>query len=598
VGQTSANDASQNQAYPKLERRIAQTYVSHLTDNTLKQSLYDAYIKAFRWATDRLSNEGGIVSFVSNGAWLDGKATSGFRKDIENEFSSIYVFNLRGNQRTSGELSKREGGKIFGSGSRTPIAITLLIKNPNKNNKKAEIYYHDIGDYLKREDKLKMISEYKSVASRRMNWQKINPNKEGDWINQRNDSFSKYIELGSKKSSKNLCFDLFSAGTISHRDSWVYDFNENKLEIKLNKMISFFNAETTNYQKAKRSNPKSEVEKLVDRDSTKIKWDRRLFEYADRGKTLSFSRADIYHALYRPFVKQHYYFSKDLNWSRYLQPRLFPTPSHENLVICSTGPGGSKDFSVLMSKFVTDFHTLMNNQTFPLYYYEKVESNKPSLFESSSRSDYVRHDGVSDFILQRAQYQYHDKNINKQDIFYYIYGLFHSPDYRHEFANDLKKMLPRLPLVDNEEDFWIFSKGGRRLSQLHVDYEKVEAYPDVKVSGMQSSNYIVNKMKFVSKSQRDVIIFNEKIKIENIPMIAYDYVVNGKSAIEWIMERYQMTTNKDSGIVNDPNDWAKYVGNPRYILELLLSVINVSVQTVDIVNGLPKISFDQSDANE
>ncbi len=223
-------------------------------------------------------------------------------------------------------------------------------------------------------------------------------------------------------------------------------------------------------------------------------------------------------------------------------------------------------------------------------YYEESQQQNLSLFDDNENSEYIRRDGVSDFILERAKKQY-GKNVTKEDIFYYVYGYLHSPEYRTTFANDLKKMLPRLPLTDDVKDFWKFSKAGEDLADLHINYEIIPAYPDVKVTGMNSSFYRVEKMRFPKKGQKDTIIYNSKIKIENIPAKAYEYVVNGKSAIEWIMERYQVKTDKKSGIKNDPNDWADEVGNPRYILDLLLSVINVSVQTVDIVEGLPTVAL-------
>jgi predicted helicase len=231
------------------------------------------------------------------------------------------------------------------------------------------------------------------------------------------------------------------------------------------------------------------------------------------------------------------------------------------------------------------------SQCFPLYYYEERNKQTKSLFDDDGDSEYIRRDGVSDFIFERAKKQY-GKNVAKEDVFYYVYGFLHSPEYRELFANDLKKMLPRLPLVEDVKDFWAFSKAGRKLADLHINYESVPAYKDAKVTGANSGFYTVEKMRFPKKEQKDTIIYNSKIVISEIPAKAYDYVVNGKSAIEWIMERYQLTTHKESGITNDPNDWAKEVGNPRYILDLLLSVINVSVQTVDIVEGLPKVKFD------
>lgn len=209
----------------------------------------------------------------------------------------------------------------------------------------------------------------------------------------------------------------------------------------------------------------------------------------------------------------------------------------------------------------------------------------------AGESEYIRRDGISDFILERAQKVY-GKNVSKEDIFYYVYGILHSPDYRTTFANDLKKMLPRIPLVEDVRDFWKFSKAGRKLADLHINYEDVLPYDGIKVIGESSGNFQVQKMRFPKKGQRDTIIYNSRIVISHIPEKAYEYIVNGKSAIEWIMERYQVKTDKASGIINDPNDWADEVGNPRYILDLLLSIINVSVQTVEIVEDLPKMHFD------
>ena len=259
-------------------------------------------------------------------------------------------------------------------------------------------------------------------------------------------------------------------------------------------------------------------------------------------------------------------------------------------MITLTGKGSSKDFSALITDSLPDLQVQFNGQCFPLYYYKENTTPLGSLFDDPNENQFTRKDGVSDFIFNRAQKQY-GRNVTKEDIFYYVYGFLHSQEYRIAFANDLKKMLPRLPLVDDVRDFWKFSKAGRQLAELHIEYESVPPYPEVKVTGDDSGYFKVQKMRFPKKGQKDTIIFNSKIIISNIPDKAYEYVVNGKSAIEWIMERYQVTVDKKSQIKNDPNDWATEVGNPRYILDLLLSVINVSVQTVDLVNQLPRLNF-------
>jgi predicted helicase len=593
VGQKDENDNAQNQEYFRLDNKIAKTYVAN-SNTTMNKALYDAYIKAFRWSTDRLDpKNGGVIAFISNGSWLDGNASSGFRKTIEKEFSSIWVFNLRGNQRTSGELSRKEGGKIFGSGSRTPISITLLVKNPEVKTNKATIHYQDIGDYLKREEKLTIISNAKSILGP-LEWKTLKPNKEGDWINQRNELFDTFIEISSKTKKKELFFNYLSNGLVTNRDSWVYNFSKETIKNKMTSFIDFYNEQRVgfiDYTKTRSSNSKIKVEDFIDTNPQKISWTRALKNSLKGNHKREFNEANLAVGMYRPFSKHNIYFDKYFNECVYQQTKLFPNNELENLVIVTTGTGANKPFSTLMTNSIPDLQTFANSQCFPLYYYEEKEQIQGGLFDVANESKFIRRDGVSDFIWERVKKQY-GKSVTKEDIFYYAYGILNSEDYRKAFENDLKKMLPRLPLLDSVKDFWAFSKAGRKLSDLHVDYENIPPYSEVTVNG-DNANYHVTKMKFPKKGVKDTIIYNSQITISNIPEKAYEYLVNGKSAIEWIIERYQIKTDKKSGITNDPNDWCDEVTNPRYILDLLLSIINVSVQTVDIVNNLPKLNFEE-----
>lgn len=616
IGQKSANDNAQNQSYPKLDKRIADTYAK-LSNAGLNKSLYDAYIKAFRWSTDRLDpKNGGIIAFVSNGAWLDGNSTDGFRKAIEQEFSSIYVFNLRGNQRTSGELSRKEGGKIFGSGSRTPIAITLLVKNPNTTSlrgtkqSKATIHYHDIGDYLDTKQKLQIIKDFKTFENTELPLKTLQPNEYGDWINMRNDNFENYIPLAPEKkfdTKTQTIFNLNVIGVATNRDTWVNNFSMQTVSNNMQKMVGFYNEQANAFNTAKQVNAKLKIEDFIDANPEKISWTVNLKKDLEKNKAHLFKSEEIKTGLYRPFTKQNLYFDKPFIERPGLNPQLFPTNKIENVQICITGVGGTKDFSALATNCITDLQVQFNGQIFPLYYYEENISVQKGLFDNGDESEYIRRDAISDFIYERAKKQY-GKSVTKEDIFYYVYGFLHNKEYRETFANDLKKMLPRLPLVESVPDFWAFSKAGRKLAELHLNYETVEPYKGVITlvnpltitdtlkqahkDEIEFLNYRVEKMRFPKKGQKDTIIYNNQITIENIPEKAYEYVVNGKSAIEWIMERYAITTHKASGITNNPNDWAKEHNQPRYILDLLLSIINVSVQTVDIVDGLPKVKFE------
>lgn len=608
IGQKSANDNAQNQSYPRLEKHIETTYVAQSEAN-LNKSAYDSYVKAFRWASDRLNEkEGGVIGFVTNGAWLDANGLDGMRKCFEQEFSSIYVFNLRGNQRTSGELSRKEGGKIFGSGSRTPIAITILVKRRKANKlEKARIFYHDIGDYLSREDKLKIIRQMGDISNPAMMWKSVEPDEHGDWINHRNEMFKLFIPIEPEKKfakGQKSFFEMYAIGVATNRDAWVYNASQRTLENNMRSMIDFYNRQREAYNDAVKVDKNLSVEDFIDTDDTKISWTRALRNYAKRNILIQYEKEKLNVGLYRPFQKQNIYFATELIESIGLSPKLFPTPNHKNLVICVSGIGASKDFSAIITDCIPDLQLQFNGQCFPLYWYDSSDADVVDLFNQGAEKSmdrYVRKDGVTDWILSTARKQYGYK-VTKEDIFYYVYGLLHSPDYRTTFATDLKKSLSRLPLVEKADDFWAFSKAGRELADLHLNYETIEPYRKCIVSFApltnkgDKMNYHVEKMRFgkidSKTSDKSVIYYNNSITITGIPAKAYEYVVNGKSAIEWIMERYAITTDKKSGITNDPNDWAREHNDEKYILNLLLRVINVSVQTVEIVKELPKLKFE------
>lgn len=597
VGQKSANDNAQNLKYKHLDARIAETYAAHV-ETTNKNSLYDSYIKAFRWASDKISSNanGGVLSFISNGMWLDGSAHAGFRKCLEREFSKIYVLNLRGNQRTSGELSRKEGGKIFGSGSRTPITITILVKKSDlKSNEKATIYYHDIGDYLSKEDKLSLVKKFRSVSSGNVDWQVIHPNEKGDWLNQRDGSFDELIEMTPEKKFKTSAqswFILNSRGNETGRDTWVYNYSQKVLNNNINIIINEYN---------KNIGCKSKDE--LNYDETKVSWTSSLISKVLKGQAIH--NVNIFtDAVYRPFCKMRTYRGEDLI-HRYGQFReIFPTPDSKNVVICVSGIGGTKQASSLISDEISDLNVLdAGTQCFPLYWYEESKTRQLSLFDENPQSEYIRHDGISNWILNEVRTRLKLKSIDKEMIFYYIYGFLHSPEYRIMFEADLKKSLPRIPIIEDVDAFRDFYQAGKALAKLHLNYECVAAYDGLEIVDTyhgknQYEHYAVNpKMKFPKKDQKDTIIYNDYITIRNIPAEAYDYVVNGKSAIEWLMERYAVTVDKKSGIRNDPNDWSREHENPSYIFDLVCSIVNVSIKTMQIVGKLPKLSFNGAEVS-
>lgn len=597
VGQEDAGDNNRNLRYARLDGRIAATYVAHSTA-TNKNSLYDSYIRAFRWASDRIKDEG-IVCFVTNGGWIDGNTMDGFRKTLQDEFSDVYVFNLRGNQRTSGELSRKEGGKVFGSGSRTPVAITLLVKRKGHVGR-AQVRYHDIGDYLSREQKLEIVSGFGSHKA--IPWKVLQPNEHHDWINQRSGDFGTFVPFNDEP---NAIFAMRSAGVKTGRDAWAYNLSKASVTVNMKRMIAFYNDQVeTIGQRCKDAGKDADkmAVALASQDSKKIKWNRGLLNSLARSRSITFDEGRIRLSAYRPFGKAWIYFDPLLNDMVYRMPALYPQEGCENISICLPGTGEDRPFSALVTRHLPNLHLLHGGQCFPLHWYEKAgaETAQAGLSFDIPKSTidipgYVKHDGITDKALANFRKHYDSAAITKEAIFYYVYGLLHSQEYRDQYGPDLKKVMPRIPFAP---DFLAFEKAGRELAKLHLDYETLQPWPvieEAKDKGDLSdlAFYRVEKMRFLSKGGREkdktAIEFNSRITIKGIPLQAYEYMVNGKSAIEWVMDRYQASTDTDSGIKNDPYEWCNENNDPAYVLNLLKRVIRVSIETVEIVGGLPPI---------
>ncbi|PYC07917.1 type ISP restriction/modification enzyme [Pseudomonas sp. MB-090624] len=601
IGQGSQNDNNQNVSYPALDRRIEETYAA-LSEATLSRGLYDSYIRSIRWASDRIGNAG-IIGFVTNAGFLDAASQDGIRKCLADEFSSLYVFHLRGNQRTSGETSRKEGGKIFGSGSRAPIAISLLVKNPDAQFQ-GQIFFNDIGDYLSREEKLEKIANYASVAGIEQ-WQQITPDEHGDWLKQRDDSFGQFIAIGDKKNDGIKLFDSFSLGVVTARDAWAYNASRMKLEVNMSSMIGFYNSEVARFEAAYKgldTKARQElVNNFIDVNPARISWSRALKQNLGKGRTFTFESECLVTGLYRPFTKQWLYFNRAFNEMVLQMPRLFPSASAGNLVIGVSASGEKVAFSALISRHVPSLHfiDIEGSQCFPLYLYdEAAQASTDDLFAEPVEGGLRRREAITDASLVHFRSAYPDEQISKEDLFYYVYGILHSPDYRERFADNLSKELPRIPAVKEAADFWAFSKAGRALADLHLNYETVAPYPlTIEAKGtLSAADYRVEKMKFAKKGDKTTVIYNHRITLKGIPEAAWDYVVNGKAALDWVMERQAVRTDKASGIVNDANDWAvETMGNPKYPLELFQRVVTVSLETQKIVKALPKLDIGTDD---
>ncbi|QYU52685.1 DEAD/DEAH box helicase family protein [Apilactobacillus kunkeei] len=548
-GQSSENDNNQNVSYPELFKSISKTYVKKSKSNSVL-GMYDSYVLAIRWASNRIK-ENGVIGFVSNGSYVDSQSADGLRKSLFEEFNHLYIYNLRGDQRTQGEISRKEGGKIFGSGSRTPISISILVKDGSNNH---EIHYHDIGDYLSRENKLKILQYNDSISL--IDWKNIVPDKNNDWINQRDMNYVNYPSVADEDDS---IFNVRDMGIVTNRDSWVVNFSYNDLSKNVSSMIDNYNNDVSKLSKIKKKFDYKTISDYVNNDSRQISWSRSLKQKAAKLKNVKFNSDNIIPYMYRPFTKKWLYRSRFLNENVRKSYLSFPNAKNKNLQINFSGTSNKSDFSLIMSNLVSDLMLLTNSKNLPRYVYDD-----------------------SDLLDSKID------NVSSDDEFYYVYGVLHSTEYRNKYQNDLKKDLPRIPKLKNRNKY---IEVGKELADLHLNYENQNKIDEVKIEySNDNPSYLVEKMKHPKKGELDTIVYNNDIKITNIPERAYDYVVNGKPAIEWIIDQYRVKTDKKSGITDDPNEFSD---DPKYILNLILSVITVSIKTLDLIDELPPFEIDE-----
>jgi predicted helicase len=611
-GATTEGDGTETIPYPNLDARIHETYKDASTSRSTKD-LDNSYIRAIRWGSDRLGKSG-ILAYVSGNGWIDKGFADGMRRCLSEEFHKILIFNLRGDIRKNmfSRGAAGEGENVFGAGCMNGISIALFLKK-EETTQPCEIQYYDVGSNLSAKEKLEIIQEFGSILHSTIveGSQRIEPNEHFDWIQQRDLSFSSHPILGDKRDqTSHLIFENYSLGVNTNRDPWCYNFSKSGLEANMLRFVDFYNSETERFQTSGSRDAKA----FVSKDATKIKWSSSLIPKLAKGVEAAFSESAPMHAMYRPFVKEWLYYDKMFNHRVGQMPRIFPKPSAGNLLICVTGMGARTAFSAFITNIFTDLHTLDTGQSFPLYLYEKTDSaSDTELFSQSGSGEngYTRRDAITDAGLEHFRKAYGEagKGLTKEDLFYYIYGLLHSPEYRSRYADNLSKELPRIPAVKKFADFMAFSQAGRELADWHLNYETSAIHPDIKVDtgkharkDLTPADYRVEKMKFAkvkdpetnkSVPDKTTVIYNPRITLRNIPLEAYDYVVNGKPALEWVMERQSVTTDKASGIINDANLWAtETMNNPAYPMELFLRVAKVSVETVRIVNGLPGLEID------
>ena len=585
AGQKTAADDNPNVDYPTLEQRLRTTYADAATVGNLNR-LYDTYKLALRWASDRIKEQG-IVAFVTNGSWIDGNVDAGIRACLAEEFSSIYVLNLRGNARTSGERRRSEGDNVFGLGSRAPVAITILVKNPNAMHDCCRIHYRDIGDYLNRDQKLEELQEKESISGF-TDWQEITPDDHHDWIGQRNPMYARFYSLGSKDAkagtADDTIFRLYSQGVQSTRDAYIYNFSRDACTEMARRM-------TADYLSALQEcedNPELTADEAARRYTANVKWNDQLRNKLKQRVRPKFTGDYIRKVVYRPFIPTNCYTDYTFLQMKFLMDQIFPYNYSENRVICVPGIGGKKTFSTLMTDIIPDLNiNEASTQCFPRYSYPKpreASDMTEALQGIGGMSDRI--DNISDTALHTFCKHYRDDAITKDMIFDYVYGVLHAPSYQEEFANDLSKEIPRIPFAPG---FHAFAEAGKALAALHLGYETCEQYPLSVVFAHdgepQPHHFRLTEkaMRFATPAKTTLII-NEHVSLTGIPQAAHRYVVNGRTPLEWFIDRYKIKRDKESGILNDPNGWFE---NPQDLVTAIERIVHVSVESTRILEGLP-----------
>ena len=574
ASQVNENDNNRNRKYETMDARVKETYAKD-SKATLKNALADPYVKAIRWASDRIGEEG-VVAFVTNNSFLDGVAFDGMRKHLAADFNAIYILDLSGNVRKNPKLSGTTHN-VFGI--QVGVSINFFIKRRDNANTHAEIFYACVDEFWRKEDKYRYLDSKEHY--RKIEWRSITPNKKYTWLTEGlHAEFETFIPMGTKKAkatrgeAKEVIFKTYSNGVKTNRDAWAYNFNRNVLTKNMSGMIDVYNEQVFKWEH--REDRNANVDDFVISDEVKIKWSSGLKEKLKSGKSVEFTSAKIRRSLYRPFTKSNLYFDRMINDRVLLFPSIFPTPEieKENCVICVNMPK-EKPFTCLMVDCIPDLVAMGGfgspGQCFAFYTYDEDGRN--------------RRENITDWALAQFRARYGDDAIGKWDIFHYAYGLLHHPTYRERYEANLRRDLPRLLYAP---DFWEFAKAGQRLGEIHVGYEDVDEYslrfvetPDMPL------DWRVEKMRL--SRDRTQIKYNDFLTLDGIPAKTFDYRLGNRSALEWVIDQYRVKTDRRSGIVNDPNR----ADDPEYIVRLVGKVVAVSLETVGIVEGLPELGIER-----
>jgi predicted helicase len=553
ANQQNENDNNKNREYPEIDTAIKKTYIANSTAQ--KTKVYDMYARFFRWASSRLSVNG-ILAFVTNSSFLEARTFDGFRKVVAEEFDAIYVLDLGGNI--------RKGSKSNVFGIKIGVAISFLIKDVNNLSKNCQIFHACVPEFQTATEKLAFL---RMSNFHQINFERIIPNENHDWINQSDNDFSLLLSLADKKTklakskdkeSEKSVFKIFSLGISTNRDEWVYDFNQMNIETKIQFFLDEYDRQLKSY--------KGEVSRI---DMT-IAWSRDLKKKFASNKAKKFSKENFRKALYRPFITKELYFDYLLDDVRGLHETFFPSVQINNQLICFTDTGSEKPFLTLVSNKIPDLHLSSpgcGTQCLPLYCYDS----------EGNRTENITNWGLNQF---RTHYQ--DNTITKEDIFHYTYSVLHNPAYRKKYALNLKREFPRLPFY---EDFNQWAAWGKQLMDLHLNFESVEKYPLKRIDKKLPTN-AQNKPKLKADKEAGKIYLDAITTLQGVPSDAWEYKLGNRSALEWILDQYKEKKPRDKTIAEKFNSY-RFADYKEQVVELLLRVCTVSVETVGIVKKMP-----------
>ena len=565
VGQVHENDNNKNREYEEIDEKIRETYAKDSTA-TNKNAIFDPYVKAIRWASDRIGDEG-VVAFVTNNGFLDGSAFDGMRKHLAEDFDTIYILDLGGNARKGLKVSD---ANVFGI--RVGVSINFFVKTNRDQPDKTRIHYYRLDELWNKRQKFDFMEARQHIGA--ISWQGMTPDEEFTWLTEGlNADFAGFVPLGNKASkaaqgeADGTIFKTYSGGVKTNRDAWAYNFDRHALAENMKKMIDAYNAEVFRWEH--REHRGVEVDDFVVNDDTKISWSRSLKQSVKNGKIIPFSQGRLRTSLYRPFTESNLYFARTVVECVYVFPSIFPTQGAEteNQVIWLK-VGKESPMFALMTNVIADQLPQSGSQCFPFYTYDEDGTN--------------RRENITDWALSQFRTHYRDDTITKWDIFHYVYGILHYPTYRERYEANLKRDLPRLPYAP---DFRGFANAGARLTDIHIGYEGAEEYPKLRAIETPGKplDWRAEKMK-LSKDKTQ-LTYNDFLTLDGIPSKAFEYRLGNRSALEWVIDQHRVKTDKRSGIVNDPNR----DGDPQYIVKLIKKIITVSLETVEIVEILPEL---------